>query len=190
MFSKTVQTPSPDRDESDFNVHQDPVRRSFTRFHCPSSFYAIKHLQSGTNHNSSAGCKIPGQEFYDLQKSYFHKCILYWTMPSLPTRTHLGLVESRILITWSSTAQPKIMSNGNPYHHTSCDSGVSLESKGRIEAFTTGSPHTNTIVITAEIESGFFAKDYLVPFSCSPTSSCMTPLQMEALMGGCQGKHT
>ncbi|GFU39314.1 uncharacterized protein TNCV_3811561 [Trichonephila clavipes] len=30
-----------------------------------------------------------------------------------------------------------------------------LVSKGRIEAFTTVSPHTNTIVITAEIESGF-----------------------------------
>ncbi|GFV97511.1 uncharacterized protein TNCV_2040191 [Trichonephila clavipes] len=27
-----------------------------------------------------------------------------------------------------------------------------------IEAFTTGSPHTNTIVITAEVESGFVAK--------------------------------
>ncbi|GFS71308.1 uncharacterized protein TNCV_5050531 [Trichonephila clavipes] len=31
-------------------------------------------------------------------------------------------------------------------------------SKGRIEAFTTGSPHTNTIVIIAEIESGFITK--------------------------------
>ncbi|GFU26504.1 uncharacterized protein TNCV_2463481 [Trichonephila clavipes] len=35
-------------------------------------------------------------------------------------------------------------------------------SKGRIEAFTTGSPHTNTIVITAEIESEFVALDDLV----------------------------
>ncbi|GFU56871.1 hypothetical protein TNCV_2437501 [Trichonephila clavipes] len=32
---------------------------------------------------------------------------------------------------------------------------------------TTLSPHTNTIVITAEIESGFVAKDDLVPFRCS-----------------------
>ncbi|GFS76230.1 hypothetical protein TNCV_4667781 [Trichonephila clavipes] len=29
---------------------------------------------------------------------------------------------------------------------------------------TTGFPHTNTVVITAEIESGFVAKDDLVPF--------------------------
>ncbi|GFU55774.1 hypothetical protein TNCV_2380021 [Trichonephila clavipes] len=32
------------------------------------------------------------------------------------------------------------------------------QSKGRIEALTSGSPHTNTIVITAGIESGFIAK--------------------------------
>ncbi|GFW54325.1 uncharacterized protein TNCV_3702861 [Trichonephila clavipes] len=36
----------------------------------------------------------------------------------------------------------------------------------------TGFPHTNTIVITAAIESGFVAKDDLVPFRCSPISSC------------------
>ncbi|GFS86479.1 hypothetical protein TNCV_513441 [Trichonephila clavipes] len=30
-----------------------------------------------------------------------------------------------------------------------------------------GSPHTNTIVITAEIEFGFVAKDDLVPFCCT-----------------------
>ncbi|GFV63899.1 hypothetical protein TNCV_3787721 [Trichonephila clavipes] len=53
-----------------------------------------------------------------------------------------------------------------------------------IEAFTTGSPHTNTIVITAEIESGFVAKDDLVPFHCNPVSSCAAPLQTEASMGG------
>ncbi|GFX81559.1 histone acetyltransferase p300 [Trichonephila clavipes] len=35
-----------------------------------------------------------------------------------------------------------------------------------------GSPHTNTIVIIAEIESIFVAKDDLVPFRCSPVSSC------------------
>ncbi|GFS75949.1 uncharacterized protein TNCV_4665911 [Trichonephila clavipes] len=33
--------------------------------------------------------------------------------------------------------------------------------------FTTGSPYTNTIVITAEIESGFVDKDDLVPFRCT-----------------------
>ncbi|GFS61647.1 hypothetical protein TNCV_4312981 [Trichonephila clavipes] len=52
-----------------------------------------------------------------------------------------------------------------------------------------GSPHTNTIVITAEIESGFVAKDGLVPFHCSPDSSCAAPLQTEASMSGCQGQH-
>ncbi|GFY05398.1 uncharacterized protein TNCV_960941 [Trichonephila clavipes] len=49
-------------------------------------------------------------------------------------------------------------------------------SKGGIEALTTGSPHTNTIVTTADIESGFVAKDDLVPFRCSPVSSCVAPL--------------
>ncbi|GFW68349.1 uncharacterized protein TNCV_2263381 [Trichonephila clavipes] len=57
-----------------------------------------------------------------------------------------------------------------------------------------GFPHTNTTVITAEIESGFVAKDDLVPFlesgfvtkddlvpfRCSPVSSCVAPLQTEA----------
>ncbi|GFU45002.1 uncharacterized protein TNCV_4235111 [Trichonephila clavipes] len=32
--------------------------------------------------------------------------------------------------------------------------------------------HANTIVITAEIESGFVAIDDLVPLHCSPVSSC------------------
>ncbi|GFU26826.1 uncharacterized protein TNCV_4540971 [Trichonephila clavipes] len=36
-----------------------------------------------------------------------------------------------------------------------------------IEVFTTGSPHTNTIVNTDEIESGIVTKDDLVPFRCS-----------------------
>jgi len=85
---------------------------------------------------------------------------------------------------------PGSSGNGTPYHHTSCGSDVSLYSKGRIEAFTTGSPHTNTIVITAEIESGFVAKDDLVPFRCSPVSSCAAKLQTEASMGGRQGQHT
>ncbi|GFY00420.1 uncharacterized protein TNCV_1664591 [Trichonephila clavipes] len=63
-----------------------------------------------------------------------------------------------------------------------------------IEAFTTSSPHTNTIVVTAEIESGFVAKDDLVPFRCSPVSSGAAPLQTETSMGGrqgitCNGRH-
>ncbi|GFY10155.1 hypothetical protein TNCV_360221 [Trichonephila clavipes] len=51
-----------------------------------------------------------------------------------------------------------------------------------IKAFTTGSPHTNTIVTTAEIESGFVAKDDLVLFRCSPAASCSAPFQTEASM--------
>ncbi|PRD25543.1 UNVERIFIED_CONTAM: hypothetical protein NCL1_40611 [Trichonephila clavipes] len=46
-----------------------------------------------------------------------------------------------------------------------------------------GLPYTNTIVITAKIESGFVTKDYLVPFRCSPVSLCTAPLQMEVSMG-------
>ncbi|GFT74026.1 hypothetical protein TNCV_3707621 [Trichonephila clavipes] len=47
----------------------------------------------------------------------------------------------------------------------------------RIEAFTTGPPDTNAIIITAEIESRF---DDLVLFRCSPIPSCVTPLQTVA----------
>ncbi|GFT97135.1 hypothetical protein TNCV_3858011 [Trichonephila clavipes] len=54
--------------------------------------------------------------------------------------------------------------------------------KGRIEACPTGSPHTNTIVISAEIESGFVAKDDLVP-----VSSYVEALQTESSMCGRQG---
>ncbi|GFX73960.1 uncharacterized protein TNCV_2954451, partial [Trichonephila clavipes] len=60
----------------------------------------------------------------------------------------------------------------------------------KVKAGLRRSPHTNTIVITAEIESGFVAKDDLVPFRCSPVSSCAAPLQTEASMGGRQGQHT
>ncbi|GFX00169.1 hypothetical protein TNCV_296581 [Trichonephila clavipes] len=45
-----------------------------------------------------------------------------------------------------------------------------------------GTPLTNTIVITAQIESGFVAKDDLAPFHFSPVSSCVAPLQTEASM--------
>ncbi|GFX30646.1 hypothetical protein TNCV_4861701 [Trichonephila clavipes] len=48
----------------------------------------------------------------------------------------------------------------------------------------------NTIVITAETESGFVAKDDLVPFRCIPVSLCAAPLQTEASMGGRQGQHS
>ncbi|GFV50824.1 hypothetical protein TNCV_4237791 [Trichonephila clavipes] len=58
------------------------------------------------------------------------------------------------------------------------------ENKGWIEAFPTGPPHTNTIAITAEIESGFVAKDDLVPFHCSTVSSWVAPLQTDASIGG------
>ncbi|GFU37885.1 hypothetical protein TNCV_1063861 [Trichonephila clavipes] len=49
--------------------------------------------------------------------------------------------------------------------------------------FTTGSPHTNTILITAEIEYGFVGKTTTVPFRCSPVSSSVAPL----LNGGVDG---
>ncbi|GFS78109.1 uncharacterized protein TNCV_4548951 [Trichonephila clavipes] len=68
--------------------------------------------------------------------------------------------------------------------------GAVCRCKAKLVTFTTGSPHTNTIVITAEIESGFFAKDELVPFRCSPVSSCTASLQTEESMGGRQGQHT
>ncbi|GFY18846.1 hypothetical protein TNCV_3875341 [Trichonephila clavipes] len=53
-----------------------------------------------------------------------------------------------------------------------------------------GSPHTNTIVITAEIQSGLVSKDDLITFRCSPVSSSMEPLKTEASVGGLQGQHT
>ncbi|GFU65066.1 hypothetical protein TNCV_1545491 [Trichonephila clavipes] len=56
--------------------------------------------------------------------------------------------------------------------------------------FATDSPHTNTIVITAEIEFGFVAKEDLVPFRCSQVYSCLAPLQTEASMGGPYGQPT
>ncbi|GFY19604.1 uncharacterized protein TNCV_4647761 [Trichonephila clavipes] len=77
--------------------------------------------------------------------------------------------------------------NGTPYHHTSCGSSLSLQNKGRIEAFTTGPPHTNTIVFTAEIESGFVAKDDLIPFHCSTVSSCAARLQRRRRWLGVKG---
>ncbi|GFV41204.1 hypothetical protein TNCV_2979581 [Trichonephila clavipes] len=43
-----------------------------------------------------------------------------------------------------------------------------------------GPPHTNTIVLTAQIESKFITEDDLVPFRCSPIPLCATPLQTEA----------
>ncbi|GFU34753.1 hypothetical protein TNCV_2319681 [Trichonephila clavipes] len=46
------------------------------------------------------------------------------------------------------------------------------------------------MVITAEIESGFVAKDDRVPFRCSPVSSCAALLQTEVSIRGRQGQHT
>ncbi|GFW66612.1 uncharacterized protein TNCV_1370451 [Trichonephila clavipes] len=51
------------------------------------------------------------------------------------------------------------------------------------------SPRGLTIVIAAEIESGFVAKDDLVPFRCSPVSSYTAPLQTEVSMRRRQGQH-
>ncbi|GFT86541.1 hypothetical protein TNCV_1053931 [Trichonephila clavipes] len=60
--------------------------------------------------------------------------------------------------------------------------------KGRNEVFTPESPHTNTIVITAEIESEFVAKDDQAPFRCSPVSSCLAPIQTLASICGRHGR--
>ncbi|GFU53504.1 hypothetical protein TNCV_3169381 [Trichonephila clavipes] len=79
-------------------------------------------------------------------------------------------------VAWINTRVDRVLQAMTPlYHHTSSWSSVPLYIKGRIEVFTTGSPHTSTIVITAEIESRFVAKDDLVPFFCSPVSSCVAP---------------
>ncbi|GFY24419.1 hypothetical protein TNCV_1014671 [Trichonephila clavipes] len=86
-----------------------------------------------------------------------------------------------------SLLEVTVYRRGTPYHHASCGSGVSVQSKGSIDAFTTGSIHTNTNVITAEIESGFVSKDGLVPFRCSPVSSCAALLLTKASMDGRQG---
>ncbi|GFV60372.1 hypothetical protein TNCV_3470081 [Trichonephila clavipes] len=59
--------------------------------------------------------------------------------------------------------------------------------KRRIETFTTGFPHTNTIDIAADIESEFNAKDDLVPTRCSHIPSYAETLLMKASMGGRQG---
>ncbi|GFU71499.1 uncharacterized protein TNCV_1672951 [Trichonephila clavipes] len=52
-----------------------------------------------------------------------------------------------------------------------------------------GSPQTNTIVITAVIKSKFIAKDDLVPFQCSPVSSCAVPFQTETSIVYRPGQH-
>ncbi|GFW57771.1 putative DD41D transposase [Trichonephila clavipes] len=53
----------------------------------------------------------------------------------------------------------------------------------RKQVFTMGLPHTNTIVITAQIKPRLVAEDDLVPFYCSHILSCMIPLQSEASVG-------
>ncbi|GFV78068.1 uncharacterized protein TNCV_2221 [Trichonephila clavipes] len=60
----------------------------------------------------------------------------------IPGRLNLGQI-------WGSGRSRKVVT----VYRQSCDTLVV------IDAFTPGSPHTNTIVITAEFESGFVAKD-------------------------------
>ncbi|GFY15306.1 hypothetical protein TNCV_1571171 [Trichonephila clavipes] len=95
-------------------------------------------------------------------------------MPNSPSQMIPDMLDWRQI--WGS-GKPRKGSNSA---EIICDTLAVID---RIEAFTTGSPHTNTIVITAEIESGFVDEDELVPFRCSPVSSCAAPLQMEASMG-------
>ncbi|GFS70718.1 uncharacterized protein TNCV_498071 [Trichonephila clavipes] len=58
------------------------------------------------------------------------------------------------------------------------------------KALNTGSSHKNTIVITAEIEPGYFAKDDMVQFHCIPVSSSVAPLHTEASwMGVCSTRN-
>ncbi|GFS51488.1 hypothetical protein TNCV_549381 [Trichonephila clavipes] len=48
------------------------------------------------------------------------------------------------------------------YYNISCGSDVPLYRESRIEIFIKRPPHTYTIVITAQIESGFVAEDDLI----------------------------
>ncbi|GFV27631.1 hypothetical protein TNCV_4181761 [Trichonephila clavipes] len=56
--------------------------------------------------------------------------------------------------------------------------------------FTMGPPHTHMIVIPAEIEPGFIPEDCPIPFGCNPIPSCVTPLQTEVIIRGCQWQYT
>ncbi|GFX78863.1 uncharacterized protein TNCV_4158331 [Trichonephila clavipes] len=138
----------------------------------------------GLQLNSSLSSPSPSHKF----KRVSINSKLFYAQRKFPLRT---LTDADVAgdHTDSGTGGRCIVSNGTPCHHSSCGSDASLQSKGRIEAFTTGSPHTNTIVITSERESGFVTKDDLVPFRCSLISSCVAPLQTEASMGGHQGQH-
>ncbi|GFY18774.1 uncharacterized protein TNCV_2399941 [Trichonephila clavipes] len=65
--------------------------------------------------------------------------------------------------------------------HCKAKAGLRRSSRG---------PYMTTIIITAEVESVFIAEDDLVTFRRSLVSSCVAPLQTDASMDGCQGKHT
>ncbi|GFX00166.1 hypothetical protein TNCV_296551 [Trichonephila clavipes] len=67
-----------------------------------------------------------------------------------------------------------------PHHHTSWDRTMPLYSEGWFETFTTASPHTRTIVVTAQNEHGFNGENDLIPFCYSAILSIVTLLQMEA----------
>ncbi|GFU88679.1 hypothetical protein TNCV_4443561 [Trichonephila clavipes] len=95
-----------------------------------------------------------------------------------------------VMVPWINTRDDRVLMAMAPHIITPALGAVCRCKADRIEAFTTGSPHTNTIVITAEIESGFVAKDDLLRFCCSPVSSCAAPLQTKASMAGRQGQHT
>ena len=64
-----------------------------------------------------------------------------------------------------------------------------LYSKDKVETFTTGLPHTCTIVITVDITSRFFAEDDLILFNCNPISLNATPFQIEARVSRCQWQN-
>ncbi|GFX51628.1 hypothetical protein TNCV_5013321 [Trichonephila clavipes] len=44
--------------------------------------------------------------------------------------------------------------------------------KAELSRSTSGPPHTNTIVLTSQIECRFVAEGDLIPFRCSPIPSC------------------
>ncbi|GFY02474.1 hypothetical protein TNCV_3503551 [Trichonephila clavipes] len=89
------------------------------------------------------------------------------------------------VVSWINTMGDHVLWAMAPHTITpAVVSGVSLQSKDRIEAFSPAFLHANTIASIAEIETGFAAKDDMVPFRFSPVSSCVAPLQTEASLDG------
>ncbi|GFW69635.1 hypothetical protein TNCV_489791 [Trichonephila clavipes] len=88
----------------------------------------------------------------------------------------LGMTQQAISL--HLKAMRMIQMKKKAYHITG-GSNVLLYSEGRIKTFTTGPPHTYTIVITAQIETRFCTEDGLIPFGCSQILLSTTPLQME-----------